>query len=86
MQFISQTVTVPESEIVADPTNVSHLLLPLSPAPAVPLLSGGEARRSLDDPQTDPRHQHESAWAAGESLHRECLCPLYPVLAVFPGA
>lgn len=67
------------SEIVADPINLSRLSLshPLS------LLSGGEARWSLDDPQTDPRHQHESAWAAGESLHCECLLPLCFVLAGF---
>lgn len=67
------------SKIVADPINLSRLSLshPLS------LLSGGEARWSLDDPQTDPRHQHESAWAAGESLHCECLFPLCTVLAGF---
>lgn len=67
------------SEIVADPIHLSRLSLsrPLS------LLSGGEARWSLDDPQTDPRHQHESAWAAGESLHCECLFPLCTVLAGF---
>lgn len=59
----------------------------LSLSVSLSLLSGGEARWSLDDPQTDPRHQHESAWATGESLHRECSCSLLrAVSARFPDA
>lgn len=50
------------------------------------LPSGGEAWRSLDDPQTDPRHQHESTWATGESLHRECLFLPCAASAGFPDA
>lgn len=64
----------------------SHKFISSSLFLSLSLLSGGEAWWSLDDPQTDPRHQHESAWATGESLHCECLFLLRAVLAGLPDA